>query len=161
MVCDAAIGVIVKGCEVLMIKRSPDPKDPFLWDIGFPGGRIEDKDRDCLDTVIRETREETGIILSRNSEWVELPCISPLTVKMRVKPFIFILSGDVPLELGSEVEEAFWVDLRELREGYTFIPRRKIITKVFIGAGHVIWGMSYRLLKLLLNMEALECFQCP
>ena len=161
MECDAAIGIIIKGCEVLMVKRSPDPEDPFLWDIGFPGGRIENRDTDCLDTAIREIREETGIALSRNSRWAELPCISPLTVRMRVKPFIFALPGDVRLESGSEVEEAFWVDLRGLREGYAFIPRRRIITRAFIGAGRVIWGMSYRLLKLLLNTGALEYFQCP
>ncbi len=161
MECDAAIGIIIKRRKVLMIKRSPNLEDPFLWDIGFPGGRIENRDIDCLDAAIREIREETGIILSRNSKWVELPCISPLTVRMRVKPFIFSLSGDVRLERGSEVEEAFWLDLRELREGYAFIPRRRIITKAFIGAGRIIWGMSYRLLKLLLNTGALEYFQCP
>ncbi|HDI73490.1 MAG TPA: NUDIX domain-containing protein [Candidatus Korarchaeota archaeon] len=156
MECDAAVGILLRGCQVLMIRRSPDPRDPFFWDVSFPGGAVEEFDSDCLDTALREVSEEVGVELSRAQLAVELPVISPLSVRMRVKPFIFRVDN-VRAKPGPEVERMFWLDLREVKEGYALIPRRGTVVRTLYCCGYVIWGMSYRLLKLIMNLLRERC----
>ena len=50
--------------KILMIKK-PITMNYHGGEIAFPGGKISNKDDDLLDTAIRETREETGIIVER------------------------------------------------------------------------------------------------
>ncbi len=148
MECDAAVGIILRGYEVLMIKRKPDPRDPFSWNVGFPGGGVEPEDRSCLDTAIREVREEVNLPLDPDSLIGRLPMVSPLTRRMKVMPFVFRVDEASP-EIGDEVEDLFWMDLRRMSEGYAFIPGRNILVRAVSCCGYVVWGMSYRLLKLL------------
>ncbi len=154
MECDAAVGIILRDCEVLMIRRKPDPRDPFFWNVGFPGGGVEPEDRSCLDTAIREVREEVGLSLDPDYLVGRLPVISPLSRRMIVVPFVFRV-GDVSPEAGEEVEDLFWMNLRGLNEGYAFIPGRDILVRAVSCCGQVVWGMSYRLLKLLTS--AVRC----
>ena len=51
--------------KILMIKK-PITMNQHGGEIAFPGGKITDEDVDLLDTAIRETREETGISVTRN-----------------------------------------------------------------------------------------------
>ncbi len=148
MNCDAAVGILLEDCRVLMIRRKPDPRDPFSWNVSFPGGSVEPGDESCLDTAIREVREEVNLSLDPNSLTARMPVISPLSRKMRVLPFVFRVSQVSP-KVGEEVEGFFWMDLRDMREGFAFIPRRNILVRAISCCGYVVWGMSYRLLKLL------------
>ncbi len=148
MDCDAAVGILLRDCKVLMIKRRASIDDPFSWNVSFPGGGVEPRDRSCLDTAMREVREEVGISLDPRSSPVRLPMISPLTRRIRVMPFLFRV-GEVRPVAGSEVDEVFWMDLRRMREGYAFIPRRGMLVRSASCCGYVVWGMSYRLLRLL------------
>jgi hypothetical protein len=47
----------VNGLEILFIKRTENPKDPWSGDIALPGGRQDEGETD-LETAIRECREE-------------------------------------------------------------------------------------------------------
>src|SRR5439155_15907006 len=49
--------------ELLMIKRAEAERDPWSGHVALPGGRMEPRDRDLLETAIRETWEETGVDL--------------------------------------------------------------------------------------------------
>lgn len=148
MECDAALGLLVRGCEVLMVKRIPDPRDPFFWNVCFPGGRVEVGDRSCLDTAIREVREEVSLSLDQSHLLGRLPMVSPLIERLRVMPFVFSVE-DVHPSPGEEVEALLWVDLLGMDEGFALISRRNIIVRAAHYRGYVVWGMSYRLLKLL------------
>lgn len=148
MECEAAVGLLVRGCEVLMIKRAPDLRDPFFWNVSFPGGRVEKEDRSCLETVIREVWEEISVSLDRSYLLGRLPMISPLTRRLRVIPFLFSI-GNVQPRPGEEVEAVIWINLSRMKEGFALIPRRNIIVRAAYYGGYVVWGMSYRLLKLL------------
>jgi 8-oxo-dGTP diphosphatase len=53
-----ADSVIVAESKVLLIKRG---KEPFKGQWAFPGGRIEQKDKDILEAANRELYEETGL----------------------------------------------------------------------------------------------------
>ena len=151
MECDAAVGILLKDCKVLMIRRKPDPRDPFSWNVSFPGGSVEPEDESCLDTAIREVREEVNLSLDPKSLTARLPVVSPLSRRMRVVPFVFRV-GEVSPKVGEEVEDLFWMDLRDMREGYAFIPGRNILVRAISCCGYVVWGMTYRLLKLLALM---------
>ncbi len=151
MDCDAALGIILGDCHVLMIKRKASFRDPFYWNIGFPGGSVELEDKDCLDTAIREVSEEVGIELRRKNLVGELPMVSPLSVRLKVKPFLFTVGRKVPIKIGSEIEDVRWLDMRRLREGFSLIPSRRIFVRALYCCEYVIWGMSYRLLKIILR----------
>ncbi len=52
------IVVIANNSKVLLIKRG---KTPFVGEWAFPGGRIEQKDKDIMTAAKRELREETNL----------------------------------------------------------------------------------------------------
>lgn len=60
----AAIVTATRDPEILVLKRRPHPRDPWSGHYAFPGGRRDPEDNDLLDTCLRETREECGIVLS-------------------------------------------------------------------------------------------------
>ena len=53
----AALAVVIRGEEVLLVRRRNEP-DAGLW--GFPGGHV-DLGESALDAAVRELREETGV----------------------------------------------------------------------------------------------------
>jgi len=53
----SAIAVVVRGMEVLLVRRSQSP-DAGLW--GFPGGKIEPGET-IESAALRELQEETGV----------------------------------------------------------------------------------------------------
>lgn len=55
----AAIGVVVRGSEVLLVRRI-NPPDAGKW--GFPGGKIEAGEA-VPSAAEREVREETGVVV--------------------------------------------------------------------------------------------------
>ena len=51
--------------KVLLVKRATREADPWSGHMAFPGGRLGHGDRDLMSTACRETREETGIDLTK------------------------------------------------------------------------------------------------
>ena len=148
--CDGAVGILLKGCKVLLIRRFPNPGDPFSWDVGFPGGKREPRDRDCLETARREVEEEVGIDLSETRPILELPTVSPSTKRMSVAPFVFEVSAS-QIRPSHEVLDYAWLDISSLEKKVAFIARRGIPARVLVGEGLVIWGMTLRLMEMLLT----------
>jgi len=73
---------------------------------------------------------------------------------MAIDPVIFRFRAVVPpLELNWEVDEAFWVPIRELRSGKldTIRPWRLLGRDWQMPAwdweGHIIWGLTYSMLQ--------------
>lgn len=162
----AAVAIVLRpdgdDVQILFIKRAEYEQDPWSGQVAFPGGRHETGDPTLLDTAFRETSEELGIqlrdeatVLGRlddlHSETVKLP-------NVYVRPFVMAVSDLPPLELSSEVAEAFWVPLallcRESSWLATPVQARGVIFDVRAChfEGRVIWGMTERIITQLVRL---------
>ena len=164
----AAVAIIIRASaedaspEILFIKRADYPGDPWSGQVAFPGGREEPGDTSLAETAIRETREETGIDLDGEGTVLGmLDAFRPRTPGLPsiiVRPFVAVLDRDAPLELSSEVALAFWVPLVALqpaeswRDTTVFARGVQIDARAFQHEGHVIWGMTERILGQLLEL---------
>lgn len=156
---DAAVNIILRSnatgiAEMLLIKRKVDPKDPWSGDIAFPGGRVERSDRNFIDTALRETFEEVGIP-KENLEVITVLDVEETRGNIRyiVAPIVSKLKvRNVSLRLGGEVERAFWVELKPMREQRVLHPRRGAYVKAYIIFGEVVWGMTKRLIDKLIDL---------
>jgi 8-oxo-dGTP pyrophosphatase MutT (NUDIX family) len=148
--------------ELLFIKRAEYPADPWSGQIAFPGGREEAGDASLSDTASRETREETGIDLRNDGTVIgTLDDLRPQTVALPaiiVRPYVVLLKREDSLLLSDEVALAFWVPLAALRQAGswrdTSVYARgiQLSARAFHHEGHVIWGMTERILAQLLAL---------
>ena len=90
--------------KILMIKK-PITMNHHGGEIAFPGGKISDEDEDLLDTAIRETKEETGIIVKREQIIGQLKPVTTLNSGFTILPFVCILNKIEKLTPNSEVDE--------------------------------------------------------
>jgi 8-oxo-dGTP pyrophosphatase MutT (NUDIX family) len=115
-----------------------------------------------MDTAIRETREETGIDLVRDATVIgTLDDLRPQTVRLPaviVRPYVVLLNRFEPLVLSDEVALAFWVPLQSLKDASLWRDTNVLARGVqlsmrgFHHEGHVIWGMTERILAQLLGL---------
>jgi 8-oxo-dGTP pyrophosphatase MutT (NUDIX family) len=163
----AAVALIIRAGEngapeLLFIKRSEYPADPWSGQVAFPGGREEAADPTLADTAIRETREETGIDLVRDGAVIgTLDDLRPNTVRLPaviVRPYVVLLNRFEPLVLSDEVALAFWIPLAAFKEAPawrdTAVLARgvQMNRRAFHHQGQVIWGMTERILAQLLEL---------
>ena len=148
--------------ELLFIKRADYPGDPWSGQVAFPGGREEPGDSSLADTATRETREETGIDLSRGGTFIgTLDDLRPRINRLPdviVRPYVVLLDHWEPLILSQEVALAFWIPLAALRESGSWRDTQvlargiQINTRAFHHEGHIVWGMTERILGQLLKL---------
>lgn len=152
------------GPELLFIKRAEYPGDPWSGQVAFPGGREEPGDSSLADTAARETREETGIDLTRDGTFIgTLDDLRPRINRLPdviVRPYVVLLDRYEPLILSSEVALAFWIPLAALKEAESWRETQvlargiQINTRAFHHQGQVVWGMTERILGQLLGLVA-------
>ncbi len=150
----AAVAVIsTRRDEILFIRRRENPSDPWSGDIAFPGGRRIDKDKDLLDTVIREVYEEVGIRLDRYcQEPILIGVFSPLSFpNYKVYAYNFWIDDRIETYQGDEIDGIFWISPYNLVKGrcLRLIRMSNEVREVdcFKTGKIVIWGMTYRILK--------------
>jgi 8-oxo-dGTP pyrophosphatase MutT (NUDIX family) len=163
----AAVALIIRAGdngapELLFIKRSEYPADPWSGQVAFPGGREEAADPTLADTAIRETREETGIDLVRDGTVIgTLDDLRPNTVRLPaviVRPYVVLLNRFEPLVLSDEVALAFWIPLEAFKDAPAWRDTNVLARGVqmnrraFHHQGQVIWGMPERILAQLLAL---------
>jgi 8-oxo-dGTP pyrophosphatase MutT (NUDIX family) len=157
-----ALHEVDAGLEFLFIQRAVRAGDTWSGQIAFPGGRREPRDADLLATAIRETHEEIGVDLSGAERLGVLDDLHPRTPVLPpvvVRPFVFALTKRPAMMLSVEVQDAFWVRLRDLqapeargevRVDHPGIPMR-VLPAYTIG-NRTIWGMSERILTPLISL---------
>jgi 8-oxo-dGTP pyrophosphatase MutT (NUDIX family) len=156
---DAAVAIIINlesTASVLLIKRVEREGDPWSGQIAFPGGHRSNADRTLLDTAIRESREEVGIDLRQHQFLGMLPTVPTHTRRMEVTPFVFQLTREVQLNPNDEVAQPFWAPLSQLieispTESEVEADGKRLSVASYIYHGHIIWGLTLRILNLLLD----------
>ena len=139
------------GLSVLLTQRSAELKH-HAGQVSFPGGRLEDHDRDVVQAALRETHEEVGIPPHSVSVIGYLPPM-PTVTGYAVTSVVGLLQEDVSLQIDTtEVEYAFEVPLAFLldRRNERALEReyqgRRIPTVEFHYEGERIWGATAHIL---------------
>ena len=136
--------------KILMIKK-PVTMKHHGGEIAFPGGKISNEDDDLLDTAIRETFEETGIIVKREDVIGQLKPVTTLNSGFTILPFICVLDKVKNLTPNSEVDEFLEIPLMPFLQTLAddSDPEHNSIQEMhtFTFEKHLIWGASARMLK--------------
>lgn len=123
--------------------------------LGFPGGRPEPQDADLLETALREAHEEVGLQPTAVEILAALEPLDTRATGFRVHAFVGRVPADTAWRLdATEVVGLLTPDLAGLadparRATLPFTSRHYpdglLVEGVDIG-GHVLWGMTLRLL---------------
>jgi len=148
------------------MRRAEREADAWSGHWSFPGGRREPKDRDLLQTALRELEEECGIRLTRERLEAALP---PAVARRRVgrfllvAPFVFRVDDELAVLLDpQEAVEAVWVPLAVLRDPsrHALRPVPGLPANVRFPAidlnGVPLWGFTYRLIADWLGLNPQE-----
>lgn len=142
--------------EVLLIRRSERPSDPWSGHMALPGGHQDPEDADLTATALRETLEEVGLDL-RHHDYLgaldELPAtIRGRPVGISITPHVFALRAAATLSPNYEVAEIVWAELGPMARGeidcikewrYEGELRR---APAFNVNGHLVWGLTHHML---------------
>lgn len=163
----AAVAVVLRpgprGPEVLLTQRAARAGDPWSGHVAFPGGRAHAGDRDLVQTAMRETQEEVGLVLARAAHrgWLgrRYTRMHERWAPMEVWAGVFWAEPGVQAGTSVEVDAAFWVPLaalqgeehRTTREWRAFGRRWQMAAWAW--EGHTIWGLTHSWLRRLLVAE--------
>ena len=143
--------------HLLLNKRSEHVED-HKGEISFPGGRMDDGDGSLLETALRETHEEMGVLPAEVDVLGELDEVATIS-RYRVSPFV----GAIPESYGfrpNEMEVAAVIEapLRELarsdaaRDEVRMVRGAPVHHASYVFRGHVIWGATGRILQRFLEV---------
>ena len=148
----ASVLIIIYGDkpEVLMTKK-PITLMQHGGEISFPGGKISEIDGDLLDTALRETKEETGLEISRDCIVGQLKQVITLNSGFTIVPFICMLDSIGQLIPNSEVESFLHIPLLPFLDTLEndLDPKHNYIQEMYTYTfeKNLIWGASARMLK--------------
>ncbi|HEX6558223.1 MAG TPA: CoA pyrophosphatase [Longimicrobiales bacterium] len=165
---EAAVALILRPrdeLELLLIKRAVHERDPWSGHVALPGGRRDALDADLVDTAVRESHEEVGITISRDTDLIgALDEVAPRTPRLPpilIAPFVFAAPATASARIDArEVEAALWVPLSALRD-------ENAVSEILIElegdadsrrfpalkyGEYVIWGLTHRILEQFLEI---------
>jgi len=144
-------------CHLLFTKRSDQVKY-HKGEISFPGGMVDEEDRELIQTALREAREEIGL----NEEDVEIIGLLDDIVTVTqfiVTPIVGFFPYPYPFQINQiEIDELIEVPLSFLLHKDSFSEReifrmgRSKWVYAYQYGNHVIWGATARMLKQFLDL---------
>jgi 8-oxo-dGTP pyrophosphatase MutT (NUDIX family) len=154
----AGVAVILGPREeprILLIKRAERRGDTWSGQVAFPGGRVQSGDRTMRDTAARETSEEVGIDLAKDSEFLGyMGLFRARSREMRVVPSVFRAKRRV--DISTDVEEVAshrWIPFTSfLSESSRSLHRvdlggMKLTFPAFRVGDYLIWGLTERIIS--------------
>jgi 8-oxo-dGTP pyrophosphatase MutT (NUDIX family) len=143
-------------CHLLFTKRSEEVKY-HKGEISFPGGVVDEEDRELINTALREAHEEIGLKESDVQIIGVLDDIVTIT-EFIVTPIVGLFPYPYPFKVSEvEIAELIEVPLASLLEEDCFSEReifrgdqREIVFAYQYGK-HIIWGATARILKQFLD----------
>ncbi|PTX43371.1 8-oxo-dGTP pyrophosphatase MutT (NUDIX family) [Christiangramia gaetbulicola] len=123
--------------------------------VGFPGGRVEESDKNLEDTALRETEEEVGIPQNEIEVVRKLTRLYIPPSNFWVQPYLGLMQKTpnmIPQE--SEVEEILEVKLSDflndenvITENLSTSYAKEIEVPAYSLNGHVVWGATGMMLS--------------
>ncbi len=146
-----------KDCHLLFTKRSEEVKY-HKGEISFPGGMVDEEDKELINTALREADEEIGLkerdvqIIGVLDDIVTITefIVTPI-VGLFPYPYLFKVSE-------VEIAELIEVPLASLLEEDCFGEReifrggQKEVVYAYQYGKHIIWGATARILKQFLDL---------
>jgi 8-oxo-dGTP pyrophosphatase MutT (NUDIX family) len=163
----AAVALVLRPAphdlELLLIRRAERRDDPWSGHMALPGGRVEPRDTSLTATAMRETFEEVAIDLNMLSTYLgALPALiprAPAAPQIVVHPFVFAVASDTCAQTSPEVALTLWVGLEELAHPDAVVEHElqmigiePLLFPAIDAQGHVVWGITYRVLLELLQI---------
>lgn len=123
--------------------------------ISFPGGKMENDDKDLLDTALRETHEEVGVHPKNVSIIKHLSQLYIPPSNFEVHPYIGLYNMDTPFKLQEDEVEAivevslpdFMDDKKIIKEKITTSYAQDWEVPAFKLNGYVVWGATAMMLS--------------
>jgi 8-oxo-dGTP pyrophosphatase MutT (NUDIX family) len=150
---NAAVALLLKpkrnDFDLLLVKRVKSPSDPWSGQMALPGGKREAKDASLKDTVMRETKEETGIGLDQRLFLGALSAVrSEPKPDFKILPFIVLLEDEPKLKLNKkELETFIWVPYEEIVQSKGTVEFSFGKVPAYILADAIVWGVTYKILS--------------
>ncbi len=166
----AAVALVLRQSgtepEILFIQRANSDQDPWSGQVAFPGGGMDIADASLEHTAIRETREETDILIHSKANLGRLNDLQGRNnnreIDLVISCFVFRIDQDQVLSPNYEVAEAFWVPLStvtdksnyfEYQTNYRAEPYPAIqLGPGTVGQDRVLWGLTFRFVNGFLDL---------
>lgn len=147
--------------EALFIRRARVEGDPWAGHMALPGGRQSLTDASLRETAVRETREETGLLLGAEDLVGPVSQILPRATRLpsiAITAYAAAHDGRHEVRPNPEVEGWVWVPLSALRDPTNRSvlaleregERREFPTVEY--RGHTIWGLTHRIVQDVLSL---------
>jgi len=144
-------------CHLLFTKRSEEVKY-HKGEISFPGGVVDEEDKELINTALREAHEEIGLkesdvqIIGVLDDIVTITefIVTPI-VGLFPYPYLFKVSEAEIAEL-IEVPLSFLLDENCFSEREIFRGGRNEVVYSYQYGKHIIWGATARILKQFLDL---------
>jgi 8-oxo-dGTP pyrophosphatase MutT (NUDIX family) len=153
----ASVAVILENPEapsILLIKRADRVGDPWSGQVAFPGGKAQEGDATLRETAVRETREELGIDLGREANFLGyFTSFRTHTGTLDVFPAVFLLTKEVEVVPNEEVSNYRWVRLGELMADQSRTSHRVDAsgqtreTPAYLVGDYAVWGLTHRIIS--------------
>jgi 8-oxo-dGTP pyrophosphatase MutT (NUDIX family) len=149
----------VEGSPYVVFTKRTDLVATHRGEICFPGGMMENSDADLLATALRELQEELDIPASKVEVLGSLDESRTVSSNFLVVPFIGYLSEKVPfhpneLEVSDVLEVPFehFMNPEIFHEEIRLVEEHPIPVYFYSWESHIIWGVTGRILKSLLDL---------
>ena len=153
----ASVLVVIYGENPFVIMTEKPKHMKFhAGEISFPGGKLDADDSDLLDTALRETREEIGLVINKEQVIGQLEPVVTLNSGFLILPFVSVIDTIPPLTSNAEVEKIFHIPLESFLKTMTNDPdpTHNIIQEMytFEYENQIVWGASARMLYQIQNL---------
>ena len=143
---------------ILFTKRTEDVKD-HKGQISFPGGAYQEEDRTLIDTALRESAEEIGLMPNDVEVLGELDDTTTVTSSYIISPFVAFIPWPYQFKLNREEAEEIieipisaLLDKNCLRKETEIIDGETVASYFYHYQGRVIWGATARILNQFLDI---------
>ncbi len=153
----AAVAILLRerndDLEFFLVKRAVVEGDPWSGDMAFPGGKRSSQDKNLVDTAARETLEETAIDIREKAKLGYMkPIYSSVRTNMKVQPVVYIYEEDPEVHLNYELTRHLWAPLKDLVNSKTEEHVKGWFGEIYKYDGEVVWGLTYKMLKQLIDL---------